>query len=83
MMKVELSEVLDQLESKAKGHTYTSEIYKKEGNSQSWIEFASRASALRMMASSLEIFFQIKESGHTPCIDKEIQQIRIHMESHA
>ncbi len=81
-MNVELSQVLDQLEMRAKSHSLTSEMYKKEGNTYSYFEFACRASALRMMSSSLEIFFQIKESGHTESINKEIQQIRIHMESH-
>lgn len=59
-MKVELLGVLEQIEITAQSHDRTSKMYQKNGCAHNYMEFAARASALRIMANSLETIYSIK-----------------------
>lgn len=59
-MKVELLDVLEEIERTAESYDRIAEMYKKDDYSDNYVLFSTRASTLRILADELEKTYSIK-----------------------
>ncbi len=59
-MKVELLDVLEEIERTAESYDRISGMYKKDDSSDNYVQFSTRASTLRILADELEKIYPIE-----------------------
>ena len=59
-MKVELLDVLEEIERTAESYDRIAEMYKKDEYSDNYVLFSTRASTLRILSDELEKTYSIK-----------------------